>query len=377
MEPTPAGSVEKLLYLITEQAIDHAFMLVDTEGRVKWWSRGSETIFGHTAEQIIGKPVGILFAAEDKDAGIPDWEMRVALDDGPSEDDRWMVRRDGSLFWANGIMVALRDEAGQSLGFGKILRNRTDIKEQLETLRNAANDAEAASRRKDTFLGMLSHELRNPLAPIANALAIIRGRTPDPSHEVSYALNVIERQMSLLERLVHDLMDLTRVGAGKVDLRQEPVVVQHLLGDVVADAAERARQRRQKLDLLAPEGAIVVRGDRDRLHQVLMNLVVNAVKYTPEGGNIWLKASTEAEEALIKVGDNGIGIAPEMLPRIFDLFTQADAARADSQGGLGIGLALVKDLVALHNGSVQVRSDGIGKGSEFAVGLPLLRQAAG
>jgi two-component system CheB/CheR fusion protein len=144
----------------------------------------------------------------------------------------------------------------------------------------------------------------------------------------------------------------------------------------VDDVRELIRQRRHEVEVVAPEGAVTVEGDRDRLHQVVVNLLVNAAKYTPEGGNIWVKVTTEGEEAVLKVGDNGVGIPTEMLPRIFDLFTQVESTRGASRGGLGIGLALVKNLVALHGGSVQVRSDGVGKGSEFAVRLPL-RQPGG
>ena len=374
MEALPTPQVETLLRLVAEQALDHAFMLIDRGGRVIWWSKGAENIFGHTAEQIVGRPAAVLFAPDDKASGIPDYEVEVAVRDGPSEDDRWMVRRDGSLFWANGIMVALRDEKGETLAFGKILRNRTDLKEQVETLRNAARDAQAAARRKDTFLGIISHELRNPLEPIANAVGIMRATMGDMTHEVAYALGAIERQLHVLERLVRDLMEHTRIASGKADLRLEPIVLQAVLREIVADLGPRARTRRQELEFLAAEGDIVVEGDRDRLHQVFTNLVVNSLKYTPEGGHVWVKASTEGEEALVKVGDDGIGIPTEMQPRIFELFTQVEASRPAAQGGLGIGLSLVKNLVTLHGGTVQVRSDGVGKGSEFMVRLPLLRK---
>ena len=371
MDGTSHREIERLLLLLTQQAPDHAFMMIDVQGRVAWWSKGAEHIFGHTAEQIIGKPAEVLFAPDDQAARVPEWEIQVALRDGPAEDDRWMMRRDGSRFWANGILVAIRGEDGQTLAYGKVLRNRTDVKEQLDALRNLAREAQADARRRDVFLGMLSHELRNPLGPIANAVAIVRAASKDLAPEASFALNVIERQMHLLERLVQDLGEHSRVAAGKVDLRLEPVVLQELLGQVVADHRDRARARRQQLELIATEGAILVNADRDRLRQVVTNLVVNALKYTHEDGHIWVKAVTEGDEALLKVEDNGIGIPTEMLPLIFDLFTQVESSRGESQGGLGLGLALVKELVTLHGGTVQVRSDGVGKGSEFTVRLPL------
>ena len=374
MDALPKPQVEALLHRVTEEAIDHAFMLLDRSGRVAWWSKGAQRIFGYTPEEILGQPSEMLFEPDDKAAGMPDYEILVATMDGPAEDDRWMRRRDGSLFWANGIMVAVKDEHGETLAFGKILRNRTDMKEQLETLRNAALDAHLAARRKDIFVGMISHELRNPLAPIANAAAILRASVPQPTHEVAFALGAIERQLQVLERLVRDLTEHTRMTTGKMDLRLEPIVIQRLLREVMDDLLPRARGRGQHLELLATEGDIVVSGDRDRLHQVFTNLVVNSLKYTPESGHVWVKAMTEGEEALIKVTDDGIGIPTEMQSQIFELFTQVDSSRKASQGGLGIGLALVKELVTLHGGSVQVKSEGPGKGSEFMVRMPLIAQ---
>ena len=376
MEPLSEDEVERRLLLITQRANDHAFMLLDPEGRIQWWSKAAATIFGYAPEEILGRSVDELFVAEDRATGIPEYERKVSTADGPAEDDRWMRRKDGSSFWATGIMVELRDDAGRVIGFGKILRNRTDLKEQLEALRNLARELEATAKRKDAFLGVLSHELRNPLAPIANALGIIRAGVPEVTHELGYALRVIERQMHVLERLVEDLMDLTRVGAGKVDLRLAPITLQQLAADCVDDVREMVRQRRHEIEVVAPDGPVMVEGDRDRLHQVVVNLLVNAAKYTPEGGHIWVKITTEGEEAVLKVGDDGVGIPTEMLPKIFDLFTQVESTRGASRGGLGIGLALVKNLVALHGGSVQVRSDGVGKGSEFAIRLPL-RQSGG
>ena len=373
MASLPRPELERRLRLVAEQANDHAFILLDPGGQVRWWSPAAEIMFGYTSAEILDHPVDELFVDEDRAAGVPEYERTVSASDGPAEDDRWMRRKDGSSFWASGVMVRLRGEDGEAIGYGKILRNRTDLKEQLETLRNLVRDLEASGRRKDAFLGTLSHELRNPMAPIANAVAIIRASVPQVTHEIGYALKVIERQTHLLDRLVEDLMDLTRVGAGKVDLRLESVLLQELAQDCINDVSDIVRKRRHEVELITTEAPIRVHGDRHRLHQVVVNLLVNAAKYTPEGGRIWVKVSTEGEEALLKVGDNGIGIPTDMLPKIFELFTQVEATRGQSGGGLGIGLALVKNFIALHGGTVQVRSDGTGKGSEFAVRLPLLR----
>ncbi|MGE5095102.1 MAG: ATP-binding protein [Betaproteobacteria bacterium] len=358
--------------MFAQQSREHAIVLLDREGRVTWWSPGAREIFGHAPEEILGEPSACLFTAEDVDKGMDRLEFEVAEVDNTAQDDRWMRRADGSRFWASGILLAVRDAKGDVVGYAKVLRNRTDLREQIDALRNQLRELESASHRKDVFLSTLSHELRNPLAPLANALQIIRFSVA-PGADLEYALRVIERQMELLRRLVDDLLDLSRVGAGKIELERRLVALAGIVRQAVESVRAAAAQRRHALDVVLPDDPMTLEADADRLHQVLVNLLNNAVKYTPEGGHIWVHATTEGDEAVVHVRDNGVGIPSDMLPGIFDLFTQVDAAREHSQGGLGIGLSLVKNLVALHGGSVQVRSDGEGKGSEFTVRLPLHR----
>jgi len=370
-----APSPEALLVTMLSQAREHAVMLLDPEARVTWWSDGAERIFGYAPGEILGQPVSILFTPEDRAAGLDRTELATASSGTSAEDDRWQLRRDGSRFWASGVMVALPGPGGERLGYGKILRNRTDHKEQVESLRNRVRDLVSTSHRKDVFLSTLSHELRNPLAPLANALQIIRlAATPSP--DLEYAIRVIERQMEQLHRLVDDLLDLSRVNAGKMQLERTPVVLNDVLRQSVDAMRASIAHRQQHLEVTIPETPMVVEGDAGRLMQVFVNLLTNAGKYTAHRGHIWLKATVDGTEAVVHVEDDGMGIAPEMLPRIFDLFTQVDTARAHSQGGLGIGLALVKDLVALHGGSVQGRSEGPGHGSQFSVRLPLRGEAS-
>jgi two-component system CheB/CheR fusion protein len=317
---------------------------------------------------MVGQPLGILFTPEDKDRGIPDQEVQLAVNFGKAEDDRWQLRRDGSRFWATGILIALRDQNRNLVGFGKILRNRTDLREQLEALRNQVQALTAANQRKDNFLATFSHELRNPLAAICTAVELI-SRTASRNAHLEGSLKLIEEQLDFVRRMLDDLLDVTRISTGKVRLNIGPVVLQEIIEKAVDSARPRVEERRQRIQVIGPWSAIVLQGDRDRLQQVFLNLLSNAVKYTPEHGAISIKVTTEADEAVVRVTDTGVGIPHDMLPRIFDLFTQVESQL--SHGGLGIGLALVKDFVALHGGSVQVRSEGVGKGSEFMVRLPL------
>jgi len=253
-------------------------------------------------------------------------------------------------------------------------RNAELVREVAERKR-AQRALQEADRRKNEFLAMLSHELRNPLAAISNAVRLLQISPPaDP--QAAPARDVLGRQVAHLVRLIDDLLDVSRITSGKITLRSEPVDIRTVVGRAVETAQPLIAARRQQLVVSVPPDPIIVEGDPIRLAQVLAKLLSNAVKYTDEGGRIRVVAKTapgdHGEEAAIKVEDSGVGIAPEMLPRIFDLFSQAEHPR-DGQGGLGIGLALVRELVALHDGSVEASSAGVGQGAEFAVRLPLAR----
>lgn len=228
-----------------------------------------------------------------------------------------------------------------------------------------------ADRRKDEFLAMLAHELRNPLAPISNAVEIMRLRGPEHS-ELDWARDVIARQVQHLVRLVDDLLDVSRITRGKIRLKLEPIDLAAAVSSAVETSRPLIEGRRHRLVVEMPAEAIWVKADPARLAQVLANLLNNAAKYTEEGGSIRLSVARDGGQAVIRVRDSGVGIPPEMLAGIFDLFTQVDRSLDRSQGGLGIGLTLVQRLVQMHGGSVEARSDGPGHGSEFVVRLPML-----
>ena len=239
-------------------------------------------------------------------------------------------------------------------------------------LRDQIAAISAADRRKDEFLAMLAHELRNPLAPIRNAVQIIRAREPEDPW-IRQTGDMIARQVGHLARLVDDLLDVSRVTQGKVMLRLETIDIVEVVqsGIELAHPFIDARRHQLTIDLPAP-GCLQIEGDATRVAQVIGNLLDNAAKYTEAGGRIRVAARRDGEFAAISVRDNGIGIAADLLPRIFDLFTQAARSLDRAQGGLGVGLSLVKTLVELHGGTVEARSKGPGAGSEFVVRLPLL-----
>jgi two-component system CheB/CheR fusion protein len=362
-------SAKEALLRLFEQSVEHAIILIDSHGIVMACNPGAERIFAYQNGEMVGQPVSVLFTPEEVARGIAEHEMTTARSHGSAEDDRWMARSDGSRFWATGIMHALYGNGGEVIGFGKILRNRTDLMEQLETLRNQVRELQSAAHHKDVFLTTLSHELRNPLAAMHHATELIR-RGDALSPEQQYPVDIIDRQIHALQRIVEDLMDVSRIGAGKVDLKKEPVSIHELVHRSLQTVGPLLRERRHAVDVLLPPMPIIVEVDAARMEQVFVNLLNNAAKYTPEKGHIWIKGTTEGRDAVVHIQDTGIGIQHDLLPRIFDLFTQADSSRSRAEGGLGVGLALVKNLVTLHGGSVQVRSNGEGKGSEFSVRLP-------
>jgi signal transduction histidine kinase len=297
--------------------------------------------------------------------------METARETGKSENERWHVRKDGSRFWGLGILTALRGPSGELIGYAKIMRDRTDIKEVQEQLKSRAEALADANRKKTVFLAILSHEMRNPLGSIVNAtqaLRIIGKDTP----KLSDPIEVIERQSAQLKRLVDDLLDLSRISTGKVRLQKTKVELNGILKQAAAAVAPFVQAQRHRFEMIVPPVPVWLEADPARLQQIFVNLLTNACKYTNPGGEVDLSATIEDNEAVIRVRDTGMGISADMLPRIFELFTQAEEARSHSQGGLGIGLNLVRNLVDLHGGSIQARSDGEGKGSEFTVRLPVL-----
>jgi signal transduction histidine kinase len=271
------------------------------------------------------------------------------------------------------LMVRLLDDGAQDFIVKPFSEKDLVVRVRNLVLAQQARDAaESANRAKDEFLAMLGHELRNPLSPILTALQLMKLQGPEGSER---ARNVIERQVNHLTRLVDDLLDVSRITRGKVELRTEVVEMAEIVAKAIEMASPLLEQRTHTLTVDMPRRGLCVNGDPMRLSQVVSNLLTNAAKYTLPGGHITVIAEHDGGEVVLSVRDTGVGIAPEVLPHVFDLFVQERQAIDRSQGGLGLGLTIVRNLVERHGGSVLARSDGLGRGSEFVVRLPRVAQA--
>jgi two-component system CheB/CheR fusion protein len=367
--PISDTKVVELLCHLVAQATEHAFILLDPDGRILWCNSGAERLLDATSDSIVGRNVHEIFTDEDRASGIDRLELSIASSNAISEDDRWHVRADGSTFWASGALLPLRQPgSGALLGFGKIMRDRTDVKTQLELLRNQYDNLQSSDEGKSRAITKLSHELRNVIAGIRGTVEMLDQPLDNEARRRKFS-QLMLRQVAMIERLTEDLLEAKRGQEGKIDLALEPVVLQRELSELLESLGSRLEERRLQLQLLAPPADIIVNADRQRLQQIFGNLIDNAIKYTPVAGRIWVKVTTEDRAAVVHIEDTGRGIPHDMLQRIFELFTQVDTEH--SGRGLGVGLALVRELVVLHGGSVNAISKGLGEGSEFTVRLPL------
>ena len=352
---------EERFRLLIEGVRDYAIYMLDPMGRIQSWNSGAELIKGYKAAEVLGRHYSMFFRSEDVAQGLPGQELRDCLQRGRTEEEGWRVRKDGSTFWANIVMVPMWSADGSHLGFAKVTRDMTESR-RLSHL-------EHSSRQMNEFIAMLAHELRNPLAPIRNAVSILQLEQA-PSTTVRTSRDMIDRQLSHLTRLVDDLLDAGRLTSGKIRIKPELISFNRVVSRAIEATrpAMDARSHQFKLDVPAED--LWVNADETRLAQVLQNLLSNATKFTPVGGVITLSARVEAGRLHVDVADNGEGISPLALESIFELFSQGDGLAASRQSGLGIGLSLARSLVEMHGGSISAKSPGTGRGSVFSFELP-------
>ncbi|MBE7201822.1 MAG: PAS domain S-box protein, partial [Parafilimonas terrae] len=488
---------ENFQRLIFESVKDFSIFTTDLDGIITSWNQGAENVFGFRKPEAVGQPAAIVFTPEDRAAGIPEQEMRSAAEVGRGTDERWHLRKDGSRFFASGMVRPLLDPDGSLIGFTKVARDVTAAKVAEEALRESEgryrslftsidegycviqvirdeagravdwrflelnpaferqtgfvdaagkrmreiipdhdefwfetygriaqareplrfqyggasmngqtfdlyafpigepaeqkvavlftnithrvrNRAERerlveqltdADRRKDEFLAMLAHELRNPLGAISPAIRLVESEgRPELLAEVR---DTIRHQVGHLTHLIDDLLDVSRITQGKIELRRRTVELTAITRKAAELAQPQVDEKRHELAVSAPDAPVAFVADPTRVEQMISNLLTNAAKYSEPGRAIHLSAGVEGAEVVFRVRDQGFGISAEMLPKVFGLFTQVDATLDRARGGLGIGLTLVRTLAEMHGGSITAFSEGEGRGSEFTLRLPI------
>ncbi len=349
----------------------------DEHGTILYTNPAEDDIFGYQRGELVGQSVMVQNNySPEENLRVVEEVMTVLREQGSWSGEFLNVKKDGTP-----LVTAARISALEIGGRPHWICVQEDISERkrgeqeraalLEREHQARAAAEAASRAKDEFLAMLGHELRNPLAPIVTALQLIELKSDG---QLDREHLVIERQVSHLSQLVDDLLDVSRITRGRVELARRPLDVRSVLSRAIEMASPLVEQREHELIVDVADDALQVEGDELRLAQVFSNLLTNAAKYTEPGGRIRVRARREGAEICVAVRDSGLGIPAELLPRIFDLFTQGERTIDRSQGGLGIGLTLVKQLVEAHGGRIEAHSDGLGEGSEFVACLPALEE---
>ena len=322
-------------------------------------------------EQARRTPVREFFFPEDQPRIIEEFFPSILANGHGETDVRFRHFKTGQARWMAYKVLALPDAEGRPFALATVSQDVTERRRLEDNLRSLADDLSEMDRRKNEFLAMLAHELRNPLAPISNAARTLRlgGRDGEVLRSAS---DTLERQVRQLARLVDDLLDMSRITRGRIELRKEPTSLEAVVHQAVETVRPLCLGMKQELTVALPPTPTYLDADPARLAQVIGNLLSNASKFTDRGGHIWLTVEHEGHQVAIRVRDNGIGIAEESLPRVFDMFAQVDTSLERSRDGLGIGLTLVKTLVDMHGGTVDVHSDGLGRGSEFVVRLPAL-----
>jgi PAS domain S-box-containing protein len=356
------------------ESSDDAIVSKSLEGIIQSWNFGAERLYGFSAEEAVGQPISLIVPperAEEEEQII----SRLRKGERMDHFETIRLRKDRTPIHVSLTISPIKDETGNVVAISKITRDVTERKLAAMRIEQLLTQLKEADRRKDEFLATLAHELRNPLAPIRTGLDVMKIAKDDPV-AIEQVRSTMERQAQQLVTLVDDLLDVSRITQGKFQLKKRRV----LLGEIVESAVEATRPfvetGSHELTVTVPSVEIFLDADPNRLAQVISNLIINACKFTPQGGKIWLRVELHKNGVTVTVQDTGMGIPTDKLDRIFEMFAQIDSPTGTSQTGLGIGLTLVKSLVEMHGGTITARSDGPQRGSEFSIQLPTLSEGS-
>ena len=353
---------------------DYAIYMLDPEGRVMTWNAGAEAISGYSEREVLGRPNTIFHPPEEVAAGTPQQMLQRALAEGSVEDDGWRVRKNGDRFCAHTAVTAVHDH-GKLVGFVKVVRDMTDLRRIEEIQRDLAALAKL-EHMKDDFLSVISHELRTPLNFIMGFASILDDQVAGPLNETqqTYVKKILNGADRMLFH-VNNLVEMSRLSAGKLTIHPSHTLYEALVAHVLEILTPLADERALRLEAdIEVCGEVMI--DSQRIGQVISNLVDNAIKFTPPGGRVRVKAYPQGDVLVTEVSDTGIGLAEEDLPKLFQRFVQLDMTSTRAVGGTGLGLAICKAIVEAHGGHIGARSEGPGQGSTFWFSLPLSREDA-
>jgi two-component system, chemotaxis family, CheB/CheR fusion protein len=371
-----ARSSEERMRLVADSAVDYAIITTDPEGIITSWSKGAERMFRYSDGDAIGRHANLIFISEDRAQGAFQTEMERARTQGRATDDRWHIRADGERIFCSGITTPLNQ--GGFHGYAKITRDFTQEKrrerereELLQAEKASREAAQSAVLMKDEFLAVMSHELKHPLNIIlTNAELIARSATIAGDAATQRSADAIRKTVEGQAQIIDDLLDLSRLNTGKLALNIGEVNVSDCLRRVADGMRDDLAARSVNLSLALPATDIMMTADGIRIEQIVWNLLGNALKFTRPNGRISATLSSTGDHVQLQVTDDGVGISPSMIGRLFDMFEQGTTLKNRTTGGLGIGLALVKQLVDLHGGQVAASSPGPDQGASFTVVLP-------
>ncbi len=365
--------------LIVQSVRDYGIFMIDPSGHVASWNEGAERIHGYTAQEIVGQHFSVFYGPDDIAAGKPSRELEVAQAEGQFEDPGgWRVRKDGALFWGNVLITALRDDTGALFGFANVTRDLTERKAAQERALDDARriaEIQAASRAKTEFLASMSHELRTPLNAIGGYAELIEmglGGSVTPQQR-EYLSRIRSSQQHLL-RVINDLLNYSRIEAGQLEYESVPVAMDAVIDTVVAMVLPQASSKRISLEKTSPSGARAL-GDRGKIEQTVLNLVSNAVKFTPSAGSIRVSCEVADDRVLVRVADTGPGVPPDKIEEIFEPFVQLGRSLSSGHEGVGLGLAISRDLARAMGGDVTVAST-FGQGATFTLSLRRVTEPA-
>lgn len=375
---------EERFRLLVAAVKDYAIFMLDINGHILSWNSGAQRIKGYTVDEIIGKHFSIFYTPEDLQDGKPARELVIATKEGQYQEEGWRVRKDGTLFWAHVLITAVFDERDQIRGFAKVTRDMTERKRaeeererlhqsevQLERERAARTQAEVMLQLRDEFLMTTAHELRTPITTLLGYTELLKRRLDQGNLSVERMerpIQAVIEQALRLDRLTNTLLDMSWLEQGHVAITRRDVDLRDVLRRVIDSFTLLAEYH--QLHLILPSSPLIVVGDELRIEQIFYNLLHNAVKYSPNRGAITIELCAEEQQALMRIIDRGIGIRSEDLPFLFDRFYRASNASTQQISGLGVGLYIVKELVTLHNGTIDVQSVPE-QGTTFSVRLPL------